>query len=100
MSAKPWHYGNTITLSDAKSDVQLPRSACSPTGATHPGTAALALCRCRGCLPVQCAGQSYVAVLDQIRAVAKERFYKRIGTAGEIELADITEGLKRILELW
>jgi mRNA interferase MazF len=51
-------------------------------------------------IPVQCDGQPCVAVLDQIRAVSKERFHKRIGTAAETELSSITEGLKKILELW
>jgi mRNA-degrading endonuclease toxin of MazEF toxin-antitoxin module len=49
---------------------------------------------------VQCDGQPCVAVLDQIRVVSKERFHKRIGTAAETELSSITEGLKKILELW
>jgi len=51
-------------------------------------------------IPVQCDGQPCVAVLDQIRAVSKERFHKRIGAASETELSSITEGLKKILELW
>jgi mRNA interferase MazF len=51
-------------------------------------------------IPVQCDGQLCVAVLDQIRAVSKERFHKHIGTASKTELSSITEGLKKILELW
>lgn len=51
-------------------------------------------------IPVQCDGQSCVAVLDQLRAVSKERFRQRIGTATESELESITDGLKKILELW
>jgi mRNA interferase MazF len=51
-------------------------------------------------IQVQCDGQPCVAVLDQIRVVAKERFHKRIGAAAESEMADITDGLKKILELW
>jgi mRNA interferase MazF len=51
-------------------------------------------------IPVQCDGQSCVAVLDQIRAVAKERFHKRIGSAAETEMSEIAEGLKKVLELW
>lgn len=51
-------------------------------------------------IPVQCDGQPCVAVLDQLRAVSKERFHQRIGTATESELESITDGLKKILELW
>ena len=51
-------------------------------------------------IPVHCKGQPCVAVLDQLRAVSKERFHKRIGKASKDELSSITEGLKKILELW
>ena len=50
-------------------------------------------------IPVSCAGRNAVAVLDQIRAVSKERLERRLGelTSGDLEM--IVQGLRDILEL-
>ena len=50
-------------------------------------------------VPVSCAGRRSVAVLDQIRAVAKERLQKRLGTLSLKDLAAVEDGLREVLEL-
>jgi mRNA interferase MazF len=48
---------------------------------------------------VKCDGRQAVAVIDQLRAVAKERFTKRIENLSPEQLAAIEDGLREILEL-
>jgi mRNA interferase MazF len=48
---------------------------------------------------VDCAGRSVVAVIDQIRAVAKERLDRRIGDLSPQDLGAVEDGLRRVLEL-
>lgn len=48
---------------------------------------------------VTCGGRPAVAVVDQIRAVAKERLTSRIGEVSPDELAAVEDALCRILEL-
>ncbi len=43
------------------------------------------------------AGRPAVAVIDQIRATAKERFGKRIAALTSAEMEEIEEGLKQVL---
>src|SRR6185503_18811004 len=44
-------------------------------------------------VPVSCAGRRAVAVVDQIRAVAKERLRERLGTLSLRDLAAVEGGL-------
>ena len=48
---------------------------------------------------VLCAGRPSVAVIDQIRAVAKERLRERIGVAGHAEMAEIGRSVRAVLDL-
>ena len=48
---------------------------------------------------VECNGQSAVAVVDQIRAVAKERLTSRLGILSEPDMDALSEALRVILEL-
>jgi mRNA interferase MazF len=48
---------------------------------------------------VMCAGRSAVAVMDQVRSAAKERFASRIGTVTASELEELEESLREILAL-
>ncbi len=48
---------------------------------------------------VQTAGAPAVAVLDQVRAVTKERFQSRLGTISKEEPEAIEDGLREVLEL-
>lgn len=50
-------------------------------------------------VPVPTSGRSAVAVVDQIRAAAKQRFVRRTGTISGTELAAIEDGLRIVLEL-
>jgi mRNA interferase MazF len=50
-------------------------------------------------VPVECAGRKVVAVIDQIRAVAKERLVERLGEASSADMDAIEAGVRRILEL-
>ena len=50
-------------------------------------------------IPVQCAGRPVVAVVDQLRAIAKERLDTLIGTVSPDEMSAIEDGLRQILEL-
>jgi mRNA interferase MazF len=48
---------------------------------------------------VSCAGRKAVAVIDQIRATAKEHFGNRIGTATAAEMEVVEESLREILSI-
>ncbi len=48
---------------------------------------------------VTCQGQATVAVIDQIRAVAKHRLQSRMGTLATKDLEAITRALSTILEI-
>lgn len=48
---------------------------------------------------VQCAGEPAVAVVDQIRAVSKERLDGRVETLSAEHLKEIEDGLQQVLEL-
>jgi mRNA-degrading endonuclease toxin of MazEF toxin-antitoxin module len=50
-------------------------------------------------IAIPSAGRSAVAVVDQIRAAAKERFVRRMGSVSSAELAAVENGLRTILEL-
>ena len=50
-------------------------------------------------IAVNCAGKFSVAVVDQIRAIAKERLQARIGVLAEPEMEAIGDALQQILEL-
>lgn len=50
-------------------------------------------------VPVVCAGRRAVAVVDQVRAVAKERFTRRMGELSERDLASVDDALRLVLEL-
>ena len=50
-------------------------------------------------VPIDCAGRAVIAVVDQIRAVAKERLQQRLGTISSQHLKAVEEGLRQILEL-
>ena len=50
-------------------------------------------------VPVVCAGRSAVAVVDQIRAIAKERLEARLDIVSTDHLRAVEEGLRQILEL-
>lgn len=48
---------------------------------------------------LNCAGKAAVAVVDQIRAVSKDRLDKRISTISPEELKAVEEALRSVLEL-
>ena len=48
---------------------------------------------------VNCDGRNAVAVVDQIRAVAKHRFKSRLGTLAAAELEEVCQAVSLILEL-
>jgi mRNA interferase MazF len=48
---------------------------------------------------VMCAGRAAVAVMDQVRSTANERFANRIGTVTASELEALEESLREILGL-
>ena len=50
-------------------------------------------------VPVVCNGRPAVAVLDQIRAVAKERFDRLMGELSTDHMKAVEDGLRQILEL-
>jgi mRNA interferase MazF len=50
-------------------------------------------------VPVVCAGRPAVAVVDQIRAVAKERLHRRLGSLSSEDLQTVEANLREILEL-
>ena len=50
-------------------------------------------------VPVTCGGKRAMAVVDQIRAVSKERLARRMGEASVDDLVAIEEALRLVLEL-
>lgn len=50
-------------------------------------------------VPVACAGKPAVAVVDQIRAVAKERLHRRVGELSAGDLIRVEEAVRMVLEL-
>ena len=50
-------------------------------------------------VPVTCAGRRAMAVIDQIRAVTKERLLRPIGELPPRELTSVEEALRLVLEL-
>jgi mRNA interferase MazF len=48
---------------------------------------------------VTCQGQPAVAIVDQIRAVAKHRLISRIETASDDAVETVTQALRAILEI-
>ena len=50
-------------------------------------------------VPVNCEGRKVVAVIDQVRAVAKERLQERLTEISGADLEAIELGIRRILEL-
>ena len=50
-------------------------------------------------IPVTCQGQTAVAVIDQIRAVAKHRLRSKVETMGSREMSTITRAVSTILEI-
>jgi mRNA interferase MazF len=50
-------------------------------------------------VPLTCEGRAAVAVVDQIRAVTKERFLRKIESISAQQLRAVEEGLRAILEL-
>ena len=50
-------------------------------------------------VPVSCAGKAAVAVVDQLRAVAKERLERRLGELSPADLTSVEEALRMVLEL-
>ena len=49
-------------------------------------------------LPVTCQNKSAVAIIDQIRAVAKHRFHSRIETVTADEIEAVCKAISSILE--
>jgi mRNA interferase MazF len=50
-------------------------------------------------IAVNCGGRPAVAVVDQIRAIAKERLQSRIGVLADPEMDAIGDALQQILDL-
>ena len=50
-------------------------------------------------VPVECGGRRVVAVVDQIRAVAKERLHEKLGVLSDTDLAAVEDGLRQVLEV-
>lgn len=50
-------------------------------------------------VPLTCLGKAAVAVVDQVRAVSKDRIDKRIGLVNAEELAGVEEALRIVLDL-
>jgi mRNA interferase MazF len=50
-------------------------------------------------VPLTCQGRPTVAVIDQIRAVTKERFVDRIESVSAAHLRSVEDALRNILEL-
>ena len=48
---------------------------------------------------VHCGGRPGAAVVDQIRAISKQRLQSRIGVLGEREMEAISDALQQILDL-
>jgi mRNA interferase MazF len=50
-------------------------------------------------IPLMCAGRAAVAIIDQIRAISKERLDRIIGSVSNQEIEAVENGLRRVLEL-
>jgi mRNA interferase MazF len=50
-------------------------------------------------VPVVCVGRRAVAVVDQFRAVTKERLTRRMGEISAMDLAAVEDALRLVLEL-
>ena len=50
-------------------------------------------------VPVVSGGRRVVAVIDQIRAVAKERFVRRLGVLSSDDMAALEDAVRLVLEL-
>ena len=50
-------------------------------------------------VPVTCQGKPVVAIIDQVRAVAKHRLKSRIEAASNKDIRAVTEGIITILQL-
>jgi mRNA interferase MazF len=50
-------------------------------------------------VPVRCGGKQVVAVIDQIRAVSKQRLDRRIEVLDAGDFSRVEQGLREILEL-
>jgi mRNA interferase MazF len=50
-------------------------------------------------IPLVCAGRKSVAVLDQVRAVSRERLERVMGMISREEMLAVEDGLRQILEL-
>ena len=50
-------------------------------------------------IPLVCAGRTAVAVVDQIRAVSKDRLDRSVGAVSREEMSAVENGLRQILEL-
>jgi mRNA interferase MazF len=50
-------------------------------------------------VPIESAGRQVVAVVDQIRAISKERLQKRVDSISADHLKAVEDGLRQILEL-
>jgi len=50
-------------------------------------------------VPVVCVGRRAVAVVDQVRAVTKERLTRRVGEISAMDLAAVEDALRLVLEL-
>jgi mRNA interferase MazF len=50
-------------------------------------------------IPVACKGKPVVAVIDQIRAVAKHRLTSKLDTLSDSDLDSLSSAVKTILEL-
>ena len=50
-------------------------------------------------IAIRSSGKSSVAVIDQIKAAAKERFIQKIGRATDDEMSQISDALATLVEL-
>jgi mRNA interferase MazF len=50
-------------------------------------------------VPLDCAGRPAVAVVDQIRAVSKQRLHRQMGAISSEHLEAVENALRQILEL-
>lgn len=50
-------------------------------------------------VPLSCKGRHAIAVIDQIRAVSKERLLRRIETVSTKEMRAVEDGVRAVLEL-
>jgi mRNA interferase MazF len=50
-------------------------------------------------IAIRSSGRPAVAVVDQVKAAAKERFIRKLGTVSEAEMQQISEALATLLSL-